>query len=96
MIEIKKQEELLRTYYKVNNRLEQLGFAPDQGPFFPHITLGRSKSGQLVAIKKQLLGKLTSFEVTELTLFQSRLTSGGSIYQEVIKIALQPNPTIVL
>lgn len=64
--------------------LGALGFRPDERPFHPHLTLGRTKDGPAgdwkSALAREREAEGGSFEVDRLVLFESRLGPGGSQY----------------
>jgi len=77
-LEIRKNEELLRTYFKVENAMRDLKFAKERHKFYPHLTLGRSKLpiSDMVPLKHNL----PAVTVSSVVLYQSQLTKTGSIY----------------
>jgi 2'-5' RNA ligase len=76
----------------VENSLESLGFETEE-KFMPHLTLGRVRSGrnknELLTLMKNLeeveIGKM---RVDKVILFQSKLSTNGPVYEEVLNIKL--------
>jgi 2'-5' RNA ligase len=76
----------------IEKALESMGFETEE-KFVPHLTLGRVRSGrnknELIALLKELenveIGKMT---VDKITLFQSKLSPNGPVYEEVFKSVL--------
>jgi len=73
---------------QVESALAPLGFAPENRPFKPHLTLARFKVPRpqpkleaLLAVQNQPL--LGTFEVSEFFLWESRLLPGGAEYHKV-------------
>jgi 2'-5' RNA ligase len=68
--------------------LAELGFAPEQRAFTPHITLGRSKSRAGGEVMQEVLEDAGPFpdvvmQVDKVVLFESRLLPGGAQYTPV-------------
>jgi 2'-5' RNA ligase len=72
---------------KVERVCQQVGLEPERRAFHPHITLARWKGRRTHEIQAFLerAGGLSSdpFDVTEFTLFESRLSRHGAHYEEV-------------
>ncbi len=91
MVDVKNNEELLRTYHKINNESETLGFPRDRRAYHPHVTLARSNK-ILVSIPK--LDEIVGYKpilVSHITLFESKLTQTGSTYTKVGEVRLGGN-----
>lgn len=81
--------ELLRLHAELERELEPLGFAPEAGPFRPHLTLGRvrrgARGGELRGLSEMLRG--VRFEavvpVGEVDLMQSHLAPEGARYERL-------------
>jgi 2'-5' RNA ligase len=85
--------ELVR---RVEAAMEKLGFAPEDRPFAPHLTLARFKTprpqptlkallereGEVGNLQPPLLGR---FEVSEFFLFESKLSPHGAEYRKVAR-----------
>ncbi len=81
----------------VQGELSKLGFKPDK-PFSPHMTIGRVREGngigQLAPLSRVLsltsivLPEQASFEVSGVSLMQSFMQSGGSVYKQVAHVSL--------
>ena len=85
IVEVQKQEELLRTYHKINNEMETLGFPRDKREFHPHVTIARCKETFAFVPNNKVY---KPFLVSQITLFQSTLTSRGSKYTKLNQINL--------
>lgn len=77
---------------EIENALESLGYESEE-KFVPHLTLGRVRSGRnknemLVLLKELEDVEIGKMEVSELKLFQSKLSPDGPVYEEVFKINL--------
>jgi RNA 2',3'-cyclic 3'-phosphodiesterase len=81
-------ETLLNLQKALDVELAKQGFAPENRPFSPHLTLGRVRETATL-IDKQNIGKAISainvesgyrFNVQALNLMQSRLLPGGPVY----------------
>jgi RNA 2',3'-cyclic 3'-phosphodiesterase len=73
---------------RVEEAMERLGFAREQRPFNPHLTLARFKSArpqpELAAlVEKQIDLRLGHFEVADFFLYESRLSPAGAEYRKV-------------
>ena len=76
----------------IENVTESLGFETEE-KFVPHLTLGRVRSGrnknEMLTLLKELenaeIGKMV---VSELKLFQSKLSPNGPVYEEVFRAEL--------
>lgn len=78
----------------VDAGLEPLGFSREERPFRPHLTLGRLAEGRRVprdlvdAIAGKAQNPFGVFKVKAVTLMQSDLSPGGSIYTPLAKALL--------
>jgi len=74
--------------------LGALGFRPDERPFHPHLTLGRTKDGPAgdwrSGIAREREAEGGSFDVDHVVLFESQLGPGGSQYRAVREFPLRP------
>jgi RNA 2',3'-cyclic 3'-phosphodiesterase len=81
---------------RVETALAALGFAPENRPFKPHLTLARfdrphAPAALTAAIDNSPVGSFGRFEVSAFFLFESRLQPGGSEYLKVARFpASQP------
>jgi len=72
-------------------RLAPLGFAPEERPFSPHLTVARSRdgapglAGALAALRDAELG---SWRAGELVLFRSHLSPAGPRYEPLLRAPL--------
>lgn len=80
---------LIRLQRRVEQGLAAEGFAPDERPFHPHVTLGRWRTPPprtsidallAEALPPALSGAAGEWMVTDIRLMESRLTSEGPIY----------------
>lgn len=90
---------LLHLQARVEEELAKLGFAPEDRPFSPHLTLGRVRRearpsdlrvlGQLIEEAK--VGRLGRQEVRSLSLFRSDLRPAGAVYTPLAVVPLGEN-----
>jgi len=74
----------------IENSLEALG-AEREDRFIPHLTLGRVRSGRnknelLILIRKLEDVEIGKMKIDKITVFQSKLSPKGPIYEEVFTI----------
>jgi len=66
---------------------ESAGFAREERPFHPHLTIARIRAPraarQLARLHQELGFEAIEFSVTELVVMQSELATGGSRYTEI-------------
>jgi 2'-5' RNA ligase len=86
---------LARLQRRVEEGLSSEGFAPDERPFHPHVTLGRWRTppprgrvDALLAAPLPLSGPDAEWMVHEVRLMESQLTPQGSIYTVVEALPL--------
>ncbi len=88
---------LIRLQQRVEQALSAEGYAPDERPFHPHVTLGRSRAPLprnsvdallAEALPLALSGAEGEWMVTEVRLMESRLTPEGPIYTVVETVPL--------
>jgi RNA 2',3'-cyclic 3'-phosphodiesterase len=80
--------ELAALQHGLEAEMARLGYAPEERPFSPHLTLGRvvrNANSEEIHRISELLGKtkvgfLGAFRVQSVHLFRSDLQPGGSIY----------------
>lgn len=80
--------------------LEELGYAREERPFKPHLTIGRVRDGRgagsagllplLPKMSQERLG--IPFPISELILYQSRLSSDGAQYIPLHRLPCTGNP----
>jgi 2'-5' RNA ligase len=85
---------LMRCVEAVGEELNRLGFAPEDRPFSPHITIGRvredSSGGRIrKAVESAKFGALDQ-PVESITLMSSVLSPKGPTYAAVSRAALGP------
>lgn len=73
---------------RVEESMENLGFAPENRPFSPHLTLARFKTPEPLPalqawLEQQGEKTLGRFEASEFFLYESKLSPRGSEYQKV-------------
>jgi len=87
-------EECLADFQKqLNERLEGIGFEPEERSYHPHLTLGRVKSpkgrdeliGRMEKFREEEFG---DFQVERVILFRSDLRPSGPIYTPLREIKL--------
>jgi 2'-5' RNA ligase len=84
---------------KIEGACAALGFARDDRPFAPHLTLGRVRRdvspsdresiGEMVANAK--VGALGELRVERVSVMKSELSPGGSVYTRLAAVELQMN-----
>lgn len=89
------QEEMARLALAVETRMVRLGFAKEERPFSPHLTLGRVRSPKnlesfLRAFQETKYHSDLSVMVDHLTLYQSTLTPEGSVYRALQRVDFKP------
>lgn len=72
---------------QLEEECERAGFAREERPFHPHLTIARIRTPraarQLARIHQELGFEAIEFHVTELLVMQSELAAGGSHYTEI-------------
>lgn len=88
-------EPLADLQQRVEGQTAKLGFAKDERPFSPHLTLGRvnnASSDQQRLLKDALLGlsvpAYEGFEVNEIVVLRSELRPGGAVYTPLGRASL--------
>lgn len=77
----------------LGQRLGPLGFPPEERPFSPHLTLGRSRDprgapGLAVALAQAADGPGAPWRASEIVLFQSHLSPRGPRYEPLSRAPL--------
>ena len=90
---IKKLEVLKYLKEKVDNVLEEFGFAKEEREFKPHLTLGRIKYIKNQLDLKNILSQykdadIQEFKICEVVFYESQLTPAGPIYKVIKKFEL--------
>ena len=92
------KEMLVSLQKEIEDRLEKIGFEPEDRPFQPHLTLGRMKSSrgreELVKRMEKYIGEeFGNFQVERVSLFKSDLRPSGPIYTllKVLRLGGQKN-----
>jgi len=85
---IEESAGLNRLAEQVDKATEAIGFAREERPFRPHLTLARFREPQAqpalqAAISGQSELELGDFEVSEFFLFESKLSPQGAAYRKV-------------
>jgi len=79
------KEMLISLQKQIEDRLEKIGFEPEDRPFQPHLTLGRMKSSrgkeELVrGMEKYREEEFGALQVERVALFKSDLRPSGPVY----------------
>jgi 2'-5' RNA ligase len=78
---------LLQLQSQLEEECERAGFAREERPFHPHVTVARMRTPraarQLARLHQELGFEADEFSVTELVVMQSELAAGGSRYTEI-------------
>ena len=87
--------ELHRLRRLVDEGMSGLGFQQDRDDFNAHATLGRVRGSRRIAALVDLIRagrerNFGRFRVAELVLFQSKLSSSGSVYTPLVRVGLGP------
>jgi 2'-5' RNA ligase len=86
-------EELVALHQEIEGRISGLGFAPEDRPFRPHLTLGRVKAplprGARDIIDRLPAAPIGRSSVGQVTLFQSRLSPHGAKYVALARAGLR-------
>jgi RNA 2',3'-cyclic 3'-phosphodiesterase len=74
---------------RIESRLEKIGFAREEHPFAPHLTLARfqvprPQPALETAIVAREVASLGKFEASDFFLFESKLSPQGSTYRKVM------------
>jgi 2'-5' RNA ligase len=77
----------------------QLGYAPEERPFSPHLTIGRVgrnvSTADLLRIRAGLeatkVGGLGTLRVEAVHIFKSEMKPGGSVYTHLFALSMKPN-----
>ncbi|HZO98818.1 MAG TPA: RNA 2',3'-cyclic phosphodiesterase [Terriglobia bacterium] len=82
--------DLLKLVSRVETTMEKLGFAREERPFSPHLTLARFKIPRpqpalRAAAESKKDQSLGTFRVSEFFLFESRLAPEGADYRRVVR-----------
>lgn len=80
--------ELKRLQRQVETSVARLGYAPDDKPFSPHLTIGRVREQATAAelqnlrelLEQTTINTLGSFSVNEVNLYKSELKPEGPVY----------------
>ncbi len=80
---------------RVEQALEPLGFEREKREFSPHLTLGRlSAPRKIPAIEEVLNARqpltMGSFSAEEFFLYESKPSSGGSVYTKIARFKISP------
>lgn len=91
---VEQAPELLSLQRDVERGLEPLGFAPEQRPYSPHLTLGRARRGTRagdflrLASMAQSVPYEAAITVNSVDLMRSHLSPGGARYERIAAIPL--------
>ena len=86
--------ELEKLHHAVNANLADIGFSPDRRKFNPHLTLARIRNAASGRNARKAVDQLEPTALggqsaSEITVFQSVLTSAGPIYTPLHHVSLQ-------
>jgi 2'-5' RNA ligase len=82
-------DALARLAARIERAARAEGFSPEDRPFTGHVTLARARRGaRVLEPDVSAVGELGRFVATRLTLYRSRLTSAGAIYEELASYPL--------
>lgn len=85
---------LAALYREVGDRLAPLRFQPDRRPYSPHLTIARVKeappgaSRLLAEALAGLRAECGECRVSAITLFRSRLSPHGAVYESLLRVPL--------
>jgi len=79
---------LARTARKLEAAAARAGVPRERRPFRAHLTVGRLREPAPLAIERLAGPTADAFEVSEITLFESRLSSAGSTYIPLARLPL--------
>jgi 2'-5' RNA ligase len=89
-------QSLATIHKELAERLHPLGFAAERRPFSAHLTIGRVKSARAGVRPRDLRRQLSDFpaeagvcRVQAITLFRSRLSPRGAVYEALLRVPLQ-------
>ncbi|HJR60240.1 MAG TPA: RNA 2',3'-cyclic phosphodiesterase [Vicinamibacterales bacterium] len=89
-------EELARAHDEIGTRLQPWGFAPEGRAYSAHLTVARVKEaphGAARAALRQALahdpGDAGSCRIRALTVFRSRTSAGGAVYERLLRVPLR-------
>lgn len=89
------QEGLEAVHTEAGARLRPLGIEPERRPFSAHVTLARVKDaprGSGAAVRRVLSGmpaEAGTSTVLAVTLFRSRVSSTGAVYESILRVPLR-------
>jgi len=94
---IMESAQLAQLVSEISTRLEAVGVEPEARPFVPHLTLGRSKDGQLPKNLDEILTRFeprefANFQCSEFHLFESKLKPTGAEYTILQSFSFVPEP----
>ena len=87
--------ELARAHDRVGERLQPWGFGPEVRAYSAHLTIARVKDqrGRARAALRQAVthqpGDAGRCRVRELTVFQSRTSTSGAVYEPLLRVPLE-------
>jgi RNA 2',3'-cyclic 3'-phosphodiesterase len=81
-------EHLVQLAREIDQALTELGFAREERPFHPHLTLGRVKQGAVDVLEGLEQRELGTCTVQEVVLYQSVLRRQGAQYTMLARIPL--------
>jgi 2'-5' RNA ligase len=97
-------QELRALQHSIETAAARLGYAPEERPFSPHLTIGRVRQSASpadqqrlrLAIESTQIGQIGQAEIGSVTLMKSDLQPGGSVYTPLYsaKLASLSNPEV--
>lgn len=85
---------LMHLQQKVEQQCRSAGLDPEERSYTPHLTLGRIKQATTAEVDRYMARfedtTFGRFDVSEFTLFESRLASDGAVHIAVEAYTLQP------
>ena len=84
----------------IDTQAARIGYAPDQRPFSPHLTLGRvSRNATPQEVRKigdvlgaQKIGFLGVARIQAVHIYRSDLKQSGAVYTQLFSASLWPHP----
>ena len=85
--------EVVLVQRRVVERLQPLGFVPEERAYHPHVTLARwreaARADREEALAADRGAEVASVDVSNVTLYQSHLSSHGPNYTMLVQAALR-------
>ena len=94
---VQRSQALLDLQSSIENSLSQMGFAPEDRDYWPHLTIGRLRNHKNIvdALSPVVRKKVGAFSVTDIRLYESTLSAPYSRYEVLEKFQLSgANPEV--